>query len=100
MADDSGEVSHAYKTRTALIDNRHPREPLLIAGELRSDVFQEAVIDLVNDLEVARQQATKNFDWPFFQSFGKQGVVGVGYCLARHLPGHVPSKLVLIYQQS
>src|SRR6516164_11725259 len=49
-----GEVSHSYKPRTTLVDKRQPGEPLVIPRELRSHIFEEAMIDLVNDLQVPR----------------------------------------------
>ena len=97
---DSSEVSHPHRAGTTLIDKRQPREPLVIAGELRSCFVQEPAIDLVNDLQMAGQQATKNFDWPFLQGFGQQGMISIGNCLARYLPRGVPAKLVFIYQQT
>src|SRR6516165_4366746 len=47
-----GEVSHSYKTRTSLVDKRQSGQPLVIPRELRPHIFEEATIDLVNDLEV------------------------------------------------
>ena len=48
-----GEVSHSYKARTALIDKRHSGKPVVIPRELRPHFFEKAMIDLVDDLEVA-----------------------------------------------
>ena len=48
-----GEVSHSYKARTALIDKRHSGKPRVIPRELRPHFFEKAMIDLVDDLEVA-----------------------------------------------
>jgi hypothetical protein len=53
MASYCGEVSHSYKPRTALIDQRHSGEPLVIPGELRPHFFEKAMIDLLDNLEVA-----------------------------------------------
>lgn len=45
------------------------------------------VVDLIDDLQVARQQLLKQTDGPALQGLRQDGVVGVGTGLTRHLPG-------------
>lgn len=44
-ATDDGEVSHADLPGVALLDERHPGEPLAVAGELLLDCLQEDAVD-------------------------------------------------------
>ena len=44
------------------------------------------MVDLVDDLQVARQQLLKQVDGPALQGLRQDGVVGVGTGLTRHLP--------------
>ncbi len=41
-------------------------------------IFQEATIDLVNDLHMPRQQLSDQIHLPGFQRFGHEGMIGVG----------------------
>jgi hypothetical protein len=42
-------------------------------------------------------QLLKALDWPFFESFGQQRMVGVGQAPLR-LPGFIPSQLRIVEQ--
>ena len=54
-----GEVGHAHVARPAFVDERQPRHARFVAGKRRAHFVEEAAVDLVDDLEVARQQASR-----------------------------------------
>ena len=45
----------------------------VVAGETGADVVEEAAVDLVDDLQVARQQDLEPFDRPLLQRLGQAG---------------------------
>ncbi|MNV13208.1 hypothetical protein D3C71_1038390 [compost metagenome] len=58
----------------------------------------ELVVDLINDLHMARQKRFHQLLVPALQRFWHQGVVGVSEGLASDRPGRIPAQLVLIEQ--
>ena len=75
---DDGQVGHADLALGALLDQAHARDAAVVAGEAGADVVEQAAVDLVDDLEVARQQHLEPGERPFLQRLGQQRVVGVG----------------------
>jgi hypothetical protein len=55
VAPHNREVSHPQPSAAFFLHDRHTSQPFDVAGIPSSDVFEEAMIDLVDDLEVARQ---------------------------------------------
>src|SRR5215472_2400489 len=82
------EVRHAHAFVAGLID----RTPLSHIGE-------EAAIDLVDDLQRARQEVTEERQTPGLERFREQGVIGVGERTPRQIPGLVPWQHAFIHQQ-
>ena len=82
----------------ALLDQAHARDAALVAGEAGPDVIEQAAVDLVDDLEVARQQHLEPRERPLLQRLGQQRVVGVGERPLREVPGLVPAELRLVEQ--
>ena len=93
---DDGEVRHADLPRLALLDEAHARGSCLITGETRAHVVKEAAVDLVDDLEVPRQQHLEPGQRPLLERFGQQRVVRVRERALREIPGLVPSELRLV----
>ena len=48
----------------ALLDERHALHARVVAGKAWRHVLQEAVVDLVDDLQVARQHRSNSVDRP------------------------------------
>ncbi len=79
-------------------------------GQLRPDRFVarpgfihqrfKLVIDLVDDLHMARQQRFHQLLVPALQRFWHQGVVGVSKGAAGDRPGVIPAQLVLVDQHT
>ena len=53
VAADGGQIRHLHALAALFADDRHPPDPVLIAGELCPDLVEEPAVDLVDDLEVA-----------------------------------------------
>ena len=65
-----------------------------------ADVVQVTTVDLVDDLQVARDQYLEQLDRPALQRLGKQRVIGVGQCANGKSPGLIPRQARLIQQQA
>ena len=76
------------------------RHAAVVCGVARADLVQETTVDLVDDLEVPRQQAPKSSTVHFSERLGQQRVVGVGERCARDLPRLVPVEPVDVDQQA
>ena len=70
-----------------------------VARECQPHFVQEALVDLVDDLQMPRQQASEQTDGPFLQGFGQQRVAGVSKRAARDVPGSVPVHVMHVHQQ-
>ena len=90
VAADGREVRHAHVLVAGLVDQRHPRDARVVAGIALPHLVEEAAVDLVDDLEVARQQAPEQRQRPGLERLGQQRVVGVGERALRDVPGLVP----------
>ena len=87
---DETEVRHADVAVAGLVDEGHPPQPVDIARELRAHLLQEPPVDLVDDLEMARQQALHHRHWPLLQRLLQDRVVRVARRPARQVPRRVP----------
>src|ERR1700741_2411544 len=54
------------------------------------------LVDLVDDLQMARQYALEQRDGPAFEGFRKQGVVGIGAGRDGDIPGLVPGNVMQV----
>ena len=76
---DEAEVRHANVAVAGLVDEGHPLQLLDVARIDRADLLQKASVDLVDDLQVPRQQALHHGDRPLLQRLLQDRVV----CVAR-----------------
>ena len=83
-----------------VMHHRQLRPDLLIARPGFVHQLFKAVVDLFNDLHMARQQRFHQLLIPAFQRFRHQGVVGVSKGFAGDRPGVVPAQLVLVNQHA
>ena len=72
----------------------------VVAGIAAAHVVEEAAIDLVDDLQVPRDQQLEELDRPLLQRLGQQRVIGVGQRAHGEVPGLVPAELRLIEQNA
>ena len=59
VASDAGEIGHANIFLVMLVNDRHARNPRLVAGETLANLLQKPRINFVDDFQVARQQRTE-----------------------------------------
>ena len=75
---DDRQIGHADLPLGAFLDQADALDASLVAGEAAPDVIEQAPVDLVDDLQVARQHHLEPRQRPFLQRLGQQRVVGVG----------------------
>jgi hypothetical protein len=56
---DDGQVGHTDPALGALLDEAHTLDPSRVAGEAGPHPIEQAPVDLIDDLQVARQQRLK-----------------------------------------
>src|SRR5690606_41311909 len=66
-ATDNGKMGHPQHRLTTLLDQRQVAATASVSGPAGLDLVQEAGVDLVNDLQDARQQFPEQTQRPAFQ---------------------------------
>ena len=99
MAADGREMRHPHALSAVLTDQRHPPHPVVVAGELRAYLVEEAAVDLVDDLQVAGKRFAEHVQRPCLQRFRQQRVVGVAEGGHGDLPGLVPAEPTFVDEQ-
>ena len=94
---EEGQGAHAHAPLAVLVDQRHrgQRRHVRPGGQR----VEMQLVDLVDDLHVARQQPLHQRHRPAFQRLGQQRVVGVGDGVGGDLPGLGPRQAVFVHQQ-
>ena len=69
MRSDNGEVGHANFTCRALLDETHAGKTAFVAGEERACLVKMPAIDLVDNLQMTRQQVREPLKRPLLQCF-------------------------------
>ena len=95
---DEGQITHAHMTTAVLINQRNRSQQRVVVRELALNLVQQARVDYINDLHVARQHALHQIDRPALQCLRQQGVVGVGHHRLGDFPSFFPLHIVLIDQ--
>ena len=62
MAADRREMGHAHEPLAGFIDERHPGQSSVVAGELSSNFIEKASVELVDDLQVTGKELTNQID--------------------------------------
>ena len=91
---------HTHPAAVRFIDNRRPPQQTGIVRILLLQRFQEVVVNLKNDLQMARQNFAQHIHRPGLQRFAHQSVVGIRENLTAHFKRIIPTELVLINQQT
>ncbi len=100
MASDDGQMSHADTPPACFVDERKALQYAGVAGMTVAYFFKQAVVDFINQLQMAGQQFLHQVDAPHFQCFGHDGVVGIGKQAGREVPGRIPIPVMHIQQQA
>ena len=90
--------AHVRHANLFIVHHRQFRPYLLIAGPGFIDQRFKAIVNLFDDLHVARQQRFYQLLIPALERFRHQGVVGIREGFAGNRPGLVPAQLMLINQ--
>src|SRR6266446_3273726 len=98
MGTDDGKVGHANFFLCAFLEQAHVCDAGLLSREATSHDLEQSPIDLVNDLQVARQEKFKPGDRPFLKRFGKERVVCVSQRLLSETPGLLPAEMRFVKQ--
>ena len=94
------EPCHSHPAAIGFIDNRRPSQQTGIVRILFLQRLQEVVVNLKDDLQMARQNFAQHIDRPGLQRFAHQGVVGIREDLAADLKRIIPTEFMLIDQQT
>ena len=81
------------------VDQREPSYQVFIAGDPPPHVVEKPPVDLVDNLEVTRQELTEERHRPSLERFGHQRVVRVAAAGLGDRPGRVPVHVVLVDEQ-
>ncbi len=92
-------MRHAHAPFAALVDEGHAPQQVDVAGMARRHLFEENLVDAVDDLEMPRQHALEEVQRPSLQRLRHQRVVGVGDGALGQAPGVLPAHPVLVHQQ-
>ena len=60
----------------------------------------KTTVDLFNDLIYTRKQSGEQLNWPFFQSFCHNRMVGICTCLGSHFPCFIPCQTLFIQKDT
>jgi hypothetical protein len=100
VAAHDGQMGHSHAPVTVLIDERQPTRGRVVRAEPLAREREEPGVDLVEDLEVARQHVPQERDGPPLERFGHDGVVGVAEGARGDVPRIVPGQLLHVHQQA
>ena len=94
-----GQVGHAHLRVVTLGDDAHALDLGLVAG-LAGDLVQEVVVDLVDDLQMTRQQLADQVGRPHLKRLRQQRVAGVVERTGGDVPRGIPVVAVLVDQHA
>src|SRR5438876_8026563 len=96
MGADKRKVSHSQLSPITLIDQRNRLERVGSRQILQLRCPKMLRIDAIDDLQVPRQNASEQIDWPTFERFRQERMVGIGECADRNTPRVVPGQAVQV----
>ena len=99
VAPDRREMRHADVSAAAFVHDRQALDEPFVPGMPQANGIEEAPVDLVDDFEVAREEAAEQRQRPLLEGLGEQRVVRVRACLLGDSPRRLPVHPVLVHQQ-
>jgi tetratricopeptide (TPR) repeat protein len=87
---DDGEMRHADSFWRAFFDQAHACGTCGVVREPRPHDVQEAAVDLVDDVQLPRQEQLEPRQGPLLERFGQQRVIRIAERARRQVPGLVP----------
>ena len=100
MAADDRQVRHPDPPPAAFVHDRHPLHAFDVARIEVAHLLEEPVVDLVDDLQVAREDPLEEAHRPGLQRLRHQGVVRVCEGPPGDVPRPVPLEVVDVEQQA
>ena len=100
VADHYRQPGHPHTAAVRLVDNRGAAEEVGIVRILLLQGLEEIVVNLEDNLQMARQNFTQHIHRPGLERFAHQGVVGIGEDLTGHLERLVPAELMFVDKQT
>jgi hypothetical protein len=97
---DGREVRHADLPHGPFFDDRHACHALDLTRPAALHLVQEALVDLVDDLNVARQHALEDADGPALERFRHERVIGVTEGSLRDRPGALPLQHLDVHEHA
>src|SRR5262249_2608529 len=95
-----GEMSHAHLSRWLLLDETHAPDTIAVSWIAALDVVEETAIDLIDDLQMPRDQHLEQLNRPLLERLWEQSVVRVREGAYGEVPGLLPAALPLIEQDA
>src|SRR5580692_5765336 len=89
-------MRHAHTARRSLFYQTDASHTGIIPRKLPAHIVEESAVDLVDDLELPRDERLEQRHGPFLQRLRQQGVVRVGERTQRDVPCLVPPETRLI----
>ena len=99
VARQDGQVGHPHATHRALVDQRNAAQQRNVVFRLRSNLIEKQLVDVVDDLHVARQHAFEKRHRPRLERLGHQRVIGVREDLRAQAPSQRPRDVANVDQQ-
>ena len=96
VAANDGQISHTNLLRLRFFNNRHALQAFYIIRKPHFNFLQKAMVDFIDQLHVARQHLFHQGYWPFFKSFGHNGMVGVAERTHCEIPSSIPGEIDFI----
>jgi hypothetical protein len=89
-------MRHADALRAGFVDDRETTQKLIVPRMTPANAVEEALVDLVDDFEVAREQAAEEWQRPPLERLSEKRVVSVTARPLRDRPGLVPAHQMLV----
>jgi hypothetical protein len=97
---DNRQIRHAHLFDGPLFDQAHARDARLVAGITPPHLVEEPVVNLMDDLEMPRQNVLEPGNRPALERFGKQRMIRVGEDPLRDGPRLIPAEAGVVQQNS
>src|SRR5215469_1500479 len=98
MGADKRKVAHPQLSAILLVDQRNRPERVGSRRIFQLCYLKMLRIDAIDDLEVPRENAPEQIDWPGFECFRQERMVGIGECADRYTPRLVPWQAMQVDQ--
>src|SRR6266487_6042236 len=96
MGADKRKVPHSQLSAILLVDQRNRPERVGSRRIFQLRCLKMLRVDAIDDLQMPRENAPEHIDWPGFERFRQERMVGVGEYADRDAPRLVPRQAVKV----